>query len=1236
MERFYGFGQLTRPDIGLIADGVLNLAEIYTSDQRPALRNVFLEPEILDIIYNLSGTINREDLRSASGLEVPLLQTLDLQRETFSTIGNTLDNYISASTPIGLDSTNISLSGSDIKINHAILYSGAIHCDGASYQTKVLDQNTLTGSGISTFTTISTSRASLFNSEKNESTGAFVKAYLSDSIRVRRRSHVNRIEVNPLTFIPKPEVTENPTHKILCWFNDSGDEQASKKMQLLAVKNSPVRLPCRFAKGKITFTFEDNQQNFYGFKIQPLQTKSGSDVAFLPVPSQSMKAGVSSTFTLELDINATGYANTFDLYLYLYLNVEKVTSIVFEGIGVTDFQDNQDIGLVGFNNLERLDLSGTRLRYIPIWLKTLGNKIKELNFTGVSDIYVDGPFRFFDWRVKNVAPTTSVPLYTAISYLTIPKLGATINEDGDDWNDQIFRKYIHSQIPSGSSVSDEPSRTPSTDFREFSSLQSLKLGWKFLGRNPRLDDVFPDLRELEWYGELGTTGKRFPITGTPIKIGFPGSTRSIRYISYLSGASGTIQDIGTSADPTVIGVNYKNPSYIGGYRFSEFDVSGREDYEQNISGIIANPNDPAGAWDNWLENTSVIRIAYTKCGIDIQSSEWKNLTTLTSNHLSSPGGIKLLTSSDGKNSAPIQARLLGTLDCYAGSATGHLPSLGEFNNTSRLLRYSFGSARQSFSTFSYEINSQTFNYLLPENFAPARNKGEEHKLQELDLHDLALGGRLRYLDFAELPDLKAIQFHRSTNVVGVFPKISEVLEPRDQNSKLIEVTIYENCGLYDISALNVNEGNGTIGRDMKEIVAWGLNSSRGGCIAPDLKGKSDSKITRLTITGMSSYYPSSWQPNSALSSKLIQDSDPPSIVSNLTYRIFDPTELNSTKFTEKDIIEYFEGPAGVDLKKYVLVNDIISAGSSGTLANQIGIVLSVETSRIYIRTNSGSGLTDGASNSYTFYRQTQKVDQWFKSGFKELTRFEMNNYRLSGTLDITSGFSKITGEDGFRIEENGLTSITKRTFENIFSGSVRSVTLKLQKNNFSIPALKNIIQDLIDVRNSKSGFGSVKIYLDNCKLTNGSYGPYTREEIFPLTDIPQSPETIPLTSFITIAVYQEVISYDPDTGEPGDPTKTQVGTRQIQVKGKDVFGDGKYYTNQVNSRVKAEEDPLAQKWRDCPWDIRLDFSKSDRPSTSTRTISSTYYAINAAGDQVDSLTYEQFLDLNGIQASEVR
>ena len=92
MTDFLGFGQLTRPDIGLVADGVQNLAEIFKSDQDTALRNVRLNPEILDIIYGLSNTISKEDLRAVSGLSSLLLPTLHLEQSTFNSINNQLDD----------------------------------------------------------------------------------------------------------------------------------------------------------------------------------------------------------------------------------------------------------------------------------------------------------------------------------------------------------------------------------------------------------------------------------------------------------------------------------------------------------------------------------------------------------------------------------------------------------------------------------------------------------------------------------------------------------------------------------------------------------------------------------------------------------------------------------------------------------------------------------------------------------------------------------------------------------------------------------------------------------------------------------------------------------------------------------------------------------------------------------------------------------------------------------------
>ena len=133
-NEFFGFGQLTRPDIGLLADNIQNLAEIYTSDQPDALKNISLRPEVLDIIHEVSETIGAEDLRATSDLSTLLLTTLHLQFETLERIEeNIFDDGIYASTldRIGLDSSNISITGNQSRAEHSIIFNGAIQCYGA-------------------------------------------------------------------------------------------------------------------------------------------------------------------------------------------------------------------------------------------------------------------------------------------------------------------------------------------------------------------------------------------------------------------------------------------------------------------------------------------------------------------------------------------------------------------------------------------------------------------------------------------------------------------------------------------------------------------------------------------------------------------------------------------------------------------------------------------------------------------------------------------------------------------------------------------------------------------------------------------------------------------------------------------------------------------------------------------------------------------------------------------------
>ena len=145
-----------------------------------------------------------------------------------------------------------------------------------------------------------------------------------------------------------------------------------------------------------------------------------------------------------------------------------------------------------------------------------------------------------------------------------------------------FENYIKSQVATNVSVTYPNPRVAGTDFREFSAMRTLRIGDRFLGLNPRLDDVFPELRYLEWrgYAERGV----WPISGTPPKINNHGNVIEAYLIS-ISGAEGNIVDIGTST--TISANTVDGPTHISKYKIDAFDLSGYEYKRTLISGGIA-------------------------------------------------------------------------------------------------------------------------------------------------------------------------------------------------------------------------------------------------------------------------------------------------------------------------------------------------------------------------------------------------------------------------------------------------------------------------------------------------------------------------------------------------------------------------------------------------------------------------------------------------------------------------
>ena len=1196
MTEFLGFGQLTRPDIGLVADGSQNLAEIFTSDQPTALRNIRLNPEILDIIYKLSTEISREDLRAVSGLSSLLLPTLDLQDETFERINTTLyvdERYATSSRQIGRDS-NPSLRGDLVKVPNVILYNGSIQCQGVQYRTKVLGDS-LYSNAENRLTSISTSRASLFNSEQygdnEQNTGYFKSASYPSLIRVRRRSHVNRITINKSTFIPRAPVKENPSHEILCHV-DNGGTGTTQSLKLLTTKNSPLRIPCRMAKGTVKFTFTDIGVYFFGYQVQPLQSRVvGQQPAFLPLTPRSQTVA-SNSFTLNIDITTTGYQNSYDLYLYLYVNPEKVKSIEMSGINATEFVDGKDLGLVGFNNLTSLVLKDTSIKILPIWLKTLDSKLQTLDVIDDGDTYRNGLLRYFDYRKSAETPSTSTPLFTVVSYLTIPKKGAIVNESGNAWKDTKFENYIKSQVATNVSVTYPNPRVAGTDFRAFSAMRTLRIGDRFLGLNPRLDDIFPQLEYLEWRGYVARGV--WPISGTPPKINNNG--KAITYLIPISGAEGNIADIGTS---TTISANTLNgPTHISKYKIDAFDIGGYEYKRTLISGGIATSS--FSEWATWFTQTKSINIEWSNVSIGLQPTGfvWENLQALGTGY---SGGI-VFTASSGIDSDPIKAPKLTSLSVYGTSSTGPIPSLGDNPalHTSALASVEFG-GNNTMST----ISEGGYAYILPRNFAPDRPSAP-HKLTSFSMVDTTRVGRIRENNFRYLYDLTNLRLYRSSGVWGKFPVFPTKKNP-DTEVKSIYIDINEGCRFYDLSNLDITPSNRYTARDLVGLSAWNQNIARGGCKLPSLEGlggSSPSKLQYMLLENcLKSTYPSNWTGTNATPGAYISDDDLPSSVSTVT-----PGRVLNTD----DNIYFMTGASDFDRK--VLVNDSVHASASGA---ELARVVSVEASVIYLDRD----IVGSTPGTYIFKRNTQSIVNWFQNGFGDLRRLRLRNCRLSGSIDIRAGFSKIVDDDYacLDLSENCLTGYIAG-FDKIFSGSNRKMTLDLSSNNFSTETVRRMLSDLLTIESQRK-FTNVEIRLNNTKMSSsGTYINYTQDELFPTTIQTSPSQSVSLTRTERVKVYQTVITFDAQ-GQENPPTKIVVGTKDITVSGAFISSLGGYYKTQTNGRQQIIENELGVKLKGNRfWNIKLGFTYQS-PITSPTVTSTTYSNPTTREASLDELGY---------------
>ena len=1175
---FPGFGQFSRPDIGLASDSFANLSEIFESDKRDALRNIQIQPEILDSLYGLYAKISREDLRAASGLERLLLPSLHQLSEVFldriPTILYVQKEYYNPEYPLGGGG-----GSSQVKSPNVILFNGSIQCESASYRQNLINPGgSIFGAALKQTVPMSTSRASLFNAEADTANpGYFKSARYSGSIRVRRRSHVNRILLPKTNFLAKPGVLESPTHTITLNI-DNGNTGTSAPVKLLTTKNTPLRVYCRMATGSIKFTFTQPTTNtdryFYGIQIQPAQQRPNTaPVDFLPVTVNTPAEGVTE-FIVPIDITTTGYQNLYDLYLYVYVNPDRVKGIEFSGIDLREFPDQKDLGLVGFNNLEIFGVSGGSLTILPLWLKTLGTKLRTLDLSGSGDRWRNGPMGWFDIRnsgatVSNITGVSSiankVPLYTAVSYLTVPQTGVFLNEDGDDWSDDKFELY----------VTNDGSRVAGTDYRVFSALETLKLGDRFYGRSPRFDDVFPGLKSLDWSMSGENRLYRFLFNNLP-KIA--NNDKLISYNIYGSGAAGNITDIGTST-------TLSDPGHVSKYKIGYFNIGGRHGQGHNISGFINNSSDGSD-WSVWGATTTFIDINRTNVSIDLQSLEWSQLQQLGAGF---SGGVKFDTTITSYQTPVIRAPKLGSLNLYGSSTDGPLPSLGTAADTSAMVTINIGDCDGI-----DPIPDNGINYLLPINFAPTRGTGDGHKLKNFYVHYYSNAHYLRPHDLQYLYDLELFYCIES-RLTGKFP-VFPLKQFKETETKSIRIEI-DRSDFYDLSGLSLTPTSDYFARDIRTISAWSMNVSGGGAVLPSFEGASGTNVTYIDLNNsLPSTYRSDWSVVS-LRGACIQDTDPATIVSGLSLTVLTPA-------SSSDPVYKLTG--GTDMRKKVQVNDEVRVAPGG---QAVASVLSVKDTEVIISNSITGSFTD-----LYFGRKTVDISGWFANGFLQLNQFRASNCKLSGKLDIRSGFNKVvdTSYSAVDFSDNMISQYEPGSLSQVFGGNTRKITIDLSNNNLSPLEIAKIINEVSNL-NSSTNFNNCGIKLSGNKLSaSNTYSNYTQQEIF-ATTVAAGPDIFTsLARIEQFTVHEEIDVADDD----GNITTTyaQISTQNLQVSG--ALVSGTYYKTKKDATQVTTESELAVKYKNLK-KIKIDLGFIYvTPGSGTTIVSTTYIEPTNRNDSI--------------------
>ncbi len=1113
MSDFFKFLQQNRPEIGLVDR--YDLSEIYDSDERLALTNLLLDPEGLDQIYGLAKSgLTKEDVRTAGGLDKPIIHSLGISAWTLTNVSNALTQQISTDKAIG-EPGKQSFS-SPLLSGNLIIFQGGLAA-------KKIEYNFLDEKGEVRTTTVPTSRESLFNSSKNVA-GEYTLASYPSLFRIRRRSHLYELRLAPKLLVAKGSIVESPTDtlKIPTYMQTSVNINPSVvNLQCYATKNSPLVLPVKiYDSASLTFSRKNASSTSPAF-VYGWELKRRSD---LQTARTSVIASSGAINDVNIAISTSGtICNGVDSFLYVYLDPTAVVTAKLSGLGMTE-EAGRDIGLVGFDILENLDISNNNLSTLPVWIKTLHGTLKTLNIRGNS-FWNNGIVSFFDWQlppsgVSGASAGGGEPIITlaqVMGYSGFSNLGAITNYDGtygkvQSTNGALYENQRNTSINGGT---DPVVVDIANGFRPFSVLTDLNLGSTVRLANPDFSKLFPNLKTLSI-----DTGGNFPrvLYGLIPKLNNNGSSMSINLAGHYGDVGGSIRYLGNNITWDTADTAEAKLQFIGQFKFLGFDISNNggggwfggictTDADITAGVIPATTVDglkkysfvttgtAKEAWSGWLSDMQYLGIYNRDIAFKIASGtdlDWKKLGSVvcmycganqTSNKVRYNSGVAV-----GTDVATdiLTATELTSVDAWYAGWYGKLFSIRGVESLSFL-------QTGANNWEGYTLSTGGIEYLLPSNFAIDATATSYQKLSALYLHTIFNGSdrnlEFRQDDLKNLPRLSTF-YVADSYITGKFPAVYTATN----TNGIVFNTWFHNCRFRDLSALGSSQTS-----RVGSIYGPSNGTGVGGCLLPNFSTSSNNgTLSYVSLDStLSSRYPANWGTvanRGKLIDPLVSGTPEQTTPAGVTW-----TSRNNNNTTTETSEKIYQSDAGtVQIDSQVMVGDIVVSGGE-----DVARVTQIDRGNQFIYVDTPVLLNGSA---LTFRRAGQNISSFFNN-HQALDQVYLQSVRATGTVPL---FTNCRALRFVYLNNNLLTEYVSGTLRNITGMAVNTgapPALKrfyLENNTLTKESIKSIINEVHSIavyfrnKNIRPSF-IIGLYSTKYNSANKAYQNWTRGEIFDQT-----------------------------------------------------------------------------------------------------------------------------------------